>query len=299
MNEMLAAKPPAQVEPEPLRLVCAEIWGGNRPAQIPVQLPGIRGTLYSRPCHGGRGGDVHYLSVCGSGLLSRMCVADVVGHGEAVSRISGVMHGHLRRAMNTIDQRRVLSTLNVELEAMGLDAMTTAAAITYYAPSRQLSVSYAGHPPAWLYRKSTRQWERLLLDESDEPFVDVALAVDPSARYTRKAIKVAIGDRLVVLTDGVLEAPSAAGEQFGDDRVATLLGKHREADCPAITEALLAALESHVGGRLDHDDVTFLAVEFVPAPRGPSIWHALKTRILRPRGNSESAAFAEQGAPSA
>src|SRR5947209_4327986 len=86
--------------PPALQLVCAEIWGGNRAVYRAVELPGLRGVLFSSPSDGGRGGDVHYLSVCGSGLLSRMCVADVVGHGEAVAAVSGEMHVLLRKLMN-------------------------------------------------------------------------------------------------------------------------------------------------------------------------------------------------------
>ncbi len=40
------------------RLVCAEVWGGNRPIDVPLKLPGIRGRVYSRPCAGGRGGEI-------------------------------------------------------------------------------------------------------------------------------------------------------------------------------------------------------------------------------------------------
>ncbi|MHC5029101.1 MAG: hypothetical protein ACYTGR_20310, partial [Planctomycetota bacterium] len=96
------------VPPDGMSLVCGEIHGGNRTVETSVDLPGMRGVIYSRPCDGGRGGDVHYLSVCGSGLLSRMCVADVAGHGEAVANVSAEMHQQLRRLMSWPDQRRVL-----------------------------------------------------------------------------------------------------------------------------------------------------------------------------------------------
>ena len=50
-------------------LVCNEIWDGNRAFYGPVELPGMRGVLFSQASDGVRGGDVHYLSVCGSGLI--------------------------------------------------------------------------------------------------------------------------------------------------------------------------------------------------------------------------------------
>ena len=313
MNTSTAASPPATPT---LRLVCSEVWGGNRPINGPVELPGIRGVLYSNPCDGGRGGDVHYLSVCGSGLLSRVCLADVAGHGQTVAAIGSEMHHHLRRCMNEVDQRKVLSRLNQRLEALGLRAMTTAAAITYYPPTRTLSVSYAGHPPGWFFSKSSNTWTRLTLDEPEaRALVNMPLAIESSARFTRRAVKVDIGDRLLLVTDGVLEAPSPARVQFGDEGVEQVLSHAGPAPCADIGQALMNALVTHChvaqppsavsvaahapssasprkSSPLSHDDVTFAILEFVPGPTEPGWWLAIRNRVTRPRGNSTDPPFA-------
>lgn len=291
MNEKSSSTtPPVHQQPD-LRLVCSELWGGNQRVHRPIDLPGIRGVLFSQPCDGGRGGDVHYLSVCGSGLLSRACLADVVGHGETVAATSSEMHDHLRRCMNDPDQRRVLTQLNTRLCRLGLKAMTTAATVTYYPPSKNITFSYAGHPPAWFFHRRANEWRRLELAAAPGragQLTDAALAILPDASYTQRAEKAAVGDRLVIVTDGVLEAPAPDGSQFGDDRMTALLQKQKGALIWDIGEAILAALTAHCG-RLTHDDVTFLILEVVPGPKGPAIWHAIKNRILRPRGNSASA----------
>ena len=90
-------------------LACGEVRGGNEPVYTSVDLPGLRGILYSRPCHGPEGGDVHYLSVCGSGLVTRLCVADVAGHGQVVAAVGREMHAHLRKSVNKFDDRRVMA----------------------------------------------------------------------------------------------------------------------------------------------------------------------------------------------
>ena len=148
------------------RFSCGEVRGGNDPIHEQVELPGLRGVLYSSPCGGGRGGDVHYLSVCGSGLLSRLCLADVAGHGETVEAVGREMHAQLLRSVDLVDQRRVLTALDERLVGSGLRAQTTAALATYYPPSRRLSVSYAGHPPGWIYRVATRGWTPLVAEPS-------------------------------------------------------------------------------------------------------------------------------------
>ncbi len=292
---VVAIEPPvSQTAPKPaLTLSCSEVWGGNRPIASPVQLPGLSGVLYSRPCAGGRGGDVHYLSVCGTGVLARACLADVVGHGEAVSAISSEIHAHLRRCMNQVDQRRVLAQLNRRLEGLGLRAMTTAAVITYYTPSRALWVSYAGHPPGWYYEQAGQRWSRLTPEpRAGGGFVDGPLAVDHDVVYTRRKRKAEVGDRIVLVTDGVLEAPDSRGELFGDDRMQAVLEAHAAESCAAIGAAVRAALVQHTGSAsLAHDDVTLLIAEIVEGPAEPAFWLAVRNRLFPRQGNGESPEF--------
>ena len=296
VTEVHNAPAPPQQETA-LRLVCSEVWGGNRMIDVPVELPGLRGHIYSRPCDGGRGGDVHYLAVCGAGFQSRLWISDVVGHGEAVAKVSDETHALLRRYMNQPDQRRVLVDLNARLEQIGLGAMTTAAIASYHAVKRSLSLSYAGHPPGWFYDRSRDRWTRLLLDHTTrEPggLVDGPLAVDADTTFTRVRRPAAIGDRLMLLTDGVLEAPDANGNLYGSAPLETLLNDRRHDDPDQLVRTVVEHLVERAGAAgLDHDDVTLLVVEFVSGPRTPVMWRAIKNMIFRPRGNSDDPAFAD------
>lgn len=272
-----------------LQLVCSEIWGGNRPVNTRVSLPHVEGFLYSRPCEGGRGGDVHYLSVCGSGLLSRICLADVMGHGEAVSAVSTEVHRHLRRFMNQPDQRRVLRDLNRRLSEIGFQAMTTAAALTFYPPSFTLSLSYAGHPPAWHYSAQRREWTRVSLDDGApraRASVNLPLAIDDATQFTRRNLCMESNDRILLITDGILEAPARDGELFGADRLATLLERAKHASLEDVASALLREVEDFSPSAFEADDVTFLLLQFGERPKAPAAWYAIRNLLTRPRGNS-------------
>jgi sigma-B regulation protein RsbU (phosphoserine phosphatase) len=252
----------------PLRLLCSEVWGGNRGIYRPVELPGLTGVVFSHPCEGGRGGDVHYLSVCDFGRMTRLCVADVVGHGEQVSTVSQEMHGHLRRFMNQPDQRAVLSDLNQRLTEIGLKALTTAAAVTYYAPHATLTVSYAGHPPGWYYESHNDRWVRLLTDasqdKSSQPY-DLPLGIDLHVKYSQGDRSVETGDRVLLVTDGILETPDSSGDLFSAERMERVLSEHRRRSCGEIAVTLLQAISAHAGQAiLTHDDVTFLLAELNP-----------------------------------
>ncbi len=277
---------------------CAEVWGGNRPIDRAIALPGVRGRVYSSPCSGGRGGDIHYVSLCGSGLISRACVADVAGHGEAVGSVSSAIHQLLRSYMNNSDQRRVLSALNERLAKSNHAVLTTAAAITYVSPMRSLSVSYAGHPPAWIFRAQSAEWERVELDSrslDSDPFVDLPLAVADETKFTRATLRVRPGDRLLVVTDGVLEAPDPAGTLFGQERLEGVLRDCVDLDVGTQVKRIVAAVSGHTGtAALAHDDLTVLLLEFDGGPRWMGIPLAFKNRAMRlwnaitGRGNSRS-----------
>ena len=263
---------------------CGEVRGGNGIAHSRIELPGMRGVIYSRPCVGANGGDVHYLSVCGSGLMARVCLADVAGHGPVVAAMGSEIHAHLRRSVDVVDERKVFSKFNRRLERKGITTMTTAVLATYYPPRRRLTVSYAGHPHGWLYRAATHEWTTLHLPvpppATRPAFIDLPLGVGFTPDYTRHRFIVSPGDRMLLITDGVLETMSPGDEPFDSHGIKALLDAGAD-DCEDLASRLLMALHAHADAdQLVHDDVTFLLAEFVDGPAGPALWHVIKNRLL-------------------
>ena len=82
------------------RLECKELWGGIRNRDIEVSAGKVIGSIYSAPCgEGGKGGDIYYFGVCKGDIITRLAVADVTGHGEAVSEISQYVYDTLKAHM--------------------------------------------------------------------------------------------------------------------------------------------------------------------------------------------------------
>ena len=71
------------------------------------------------------------------------------------------------------------------------------------------------------------------------------------------------GDRLVLLTDGLIEAASSSGEPFGYDRFEALLKEGAGSEPERLKETILEALESHTGSAPPDDDRTLVILSVV------------------------------------
>ena len=78
------------------RLECKGIWGGIRNRDIEVSAGKVIGSIYSKASEGGKGGDVYFFGVCRGDVITRLAIADVVGHGEAVSEVSQYVYDALK-----------------------------------------------------------------------------------------------------------------------------------------------------------------------------------------------------------
>jgi len=66
------------------------------------------------------------------------------------------------------------------------------------------------------------------------------------------------GDTLLLYSDGITEASSDEGEEFGETRLMDALGRHRHLEAPALVAAILRTVREF-SGRVQEDDITLLA----------------------------------------
>jgi sigma-B regulation protein RsbU (phosphoserine phosphatase) len=85
------------------------------------------------------------------------------------------------------------------------------------------------------------------------------LGVFPQVHYQDAEIAFAQGDRLVIVTDGITEAANTSQEQFGEDRLMSLLLEKRDMPVSSLPQLLLDAVASFTGGPLQ-DDATLMVV---------------------------------------
>jgi serine phosphatase RsbU (regulator of sigma subunit) len=81
------------------RLECKEIWGGIRNREIDISAGKVIGSVYSAASEGSQGGDIYYFGVCRGDIITRLAIADVTGHGDAVSEVSQYVYNSLKAHM--------------------------------------------------------------------------------------------------------------------------------------------------------------------------------------------------------
>ena len=242
------------------RVHCSEIWGGIRNFDNDVATRPVTTSLFSSSSRGSKGGDIYYFSVCDNDAIARIALADVLGHGDAVTSMSQWIYDGLAARMDNTDTNGILSDLNRLANEFGRKAFTTAVLLSFRKDNSTLYFSYAGHPPVWIRRKSDEVW-RPLVEEPQTEASNLPLGMFAESDYDQKQLPLSSGDRLFVHTDGVTDAFDASGEQFGEDRLRSVLTAAGDKSLFELKHRVLAAIRLHTGGTLGHDDVTLMAVE--------------------------------------
>lgn len=247
-------------------ILCSEIWGANGNVAHSVDLPGLQGWVYSAPIElGQNGGDIHYLSSCDQGVLCRVALADVSGHGRAVSDVAQRLLGLMRRHINSGEQREFLHELSDSLRKMegAHDTFATALAIGFDSESGQLVFTNAGHPSPLWYHADAKRWEWLRQTESASSRVVGGLPLGMDffgSTYTDSVVELGFGDLLICYTDGLSEACDPTGRQIGDDLLALV------DDLPVQTPmaagaTLLGLVDAFRQGEPMRDDETLVVLQ--------------------------------------
>jgi sigma-B regulation protein RsbU (phosphoserine phosphatase) len=153
--------------------------------------------------------------------------ADIVGPAELCARVNSVV-------CHNIVPHRFISCFYALLDTQ----------------DRKFSYTNAGHCPPMLIRDGT-----CIRMKEGGP----VLGVFPDRRYLQGNVELQSGDCLLLFTDGVTEARSASGREFGEERLrALLIGGHklRAAD---LRDRIMAAVSEFSDG-LVHDDATLMVV---------------------------------------
>ena len=245
-----------RLEIDPMR--CMEIRGGSRAVEESFAAPGLDEWIYSRPYQSSKGGgDVHYFSLCGGGIVSRLILADVSGHGSSVAKVAVALRLLIKRNINVKNQTQLVHDLNRQFaEVARMEQFATAVVATYLATDQTLTICNAGHPRP-LMRRAEGGWEFLGQDTS--VIGNLPWGLDEETPYHQYQLSLGVGDIVLFYTDALVEAADPLGHQLGEGGLLSLVRTLGNLDQIHLGQALIEALKAHRGGLDPEDDITVVA----------------------------------------
>ncbi|MGE8722000.1 SpoIIE family protein phosphatase [Leptospira terpstrae] len=226
-------------------------------SSLPLHPPtGGRATIVTRynpmTAIGGDYYDFHTPDEFSLGVV----IADVSGHGipaaivAAMFKMAFNLQKHVSRKPN-----EVLKRINKLLLDSIHKQFVTACYLFFDLEKQRILYASAGHPPVAFYRRRTNKVElvrprgRILgcFPEIPDEILDLPFAV---------------GDRVILYTDGISEARNPSGEMFGDERLSHYIvenSANRSADLFA--DGLLEQVKEFCGKPIPDDDITLVVVD--------------------------------------
>jgi sigma-B regulation protein RsbU (phosphoserine phosphatase) len=183
-----------------------------------------------------------------AGLL----IADVSGHGVPAALIASMVKlAATSQRANAADPATLLSGMNTVLHGNTQEQFVTAAYVYLDAASSTLRYSAAAHPPMLLLRRGS------VVELTENGLM---LAAFSFATYSTAEYPLEPGDRLVLYTDGLLEAANATGEEFGPHRLSALLKDGARLNPEAAADHIISSLQTW--SKSQNDDLTVLICDY-------------------------------------
>lgn len=226
------------------------------PHEAPI-VPGYEIAGHNLPCQT-VGGDYFDFFPYGDGRIG-LVLGDVAGKGMPAALLMTALKGGVQVLLGEAPD-------DVALLMSRLDRLVAAnfprnRFVTLFfglldPASGELTYCNAGHNPPFLVRADD-SFERL-------PSCGTILGIFPDLPYEVKRCRLEPGDVLTLFSDGVTEENNPSGEEFGEERLARVLGERGRGAAVDLVEAVRQAVLAWAAGAAPTDDVTVVVARRVP-----------------------------------
>ena len=219
----------------------------------PPQVNGYELQGISFPCYE-IGGDYYDFIEREDGRLV-IALGDVSGKGTAAALLMSSLHAAVHAQAGSHDS--LVATISAVNRYLADNIPANRFVTLFYAEldpeSGALSFLNAGHnPPLIVHAAGTVEQ----LASGGLP-----LGIKPDADYREGRTRLQHGDVLVVYSDGVTEAMSPSGEEFGATRLYEVVSRNIEASAAGIRDRIESSLTKFSQGTSAADDITLVIVK--------------------------------------
>jgi sigma-B regulation protein RsbU (phosphoserine phosphatase) len=188
-----------------------------------------------------------------------LTIADVSGHGVSAALYMARTLSELKHIAHRFrDPSEAIRMLNLALIGQFLSgAFVTLLLCVLDTKNGMLTYAGAGHPPALLSR-SDGSLEYLFTRDG------IPLGILENAQFPETTIHLQPGDRVLMYTDGVIEAVNGRGEPFGLKGLREMVSKHTGAP-EQLIERVLDGVYAHATSEEPLDDIAMIALRMIEA----------------------------------
>jgi phosphoserine phosphatase RsbU/P len=182
-----------------------------------------------------------------------LCIADVAGKGFPAA----LLMSNMQAAMKSFASENISpSELCVKLNTLMCGNTPLQKFISCFygdldVRNRTLTFTNAGHNPPIMMR---RNGECIHLEDGGR-----VIGAFCDSSYTQSQIEFYEGDKLLLFTDGVTEARSASGEEFGDEQLRECMRAYRGRSAAELRTTILNEVTQFCGDNFD-DDAALMVV---------------------------------------
>ncbi|MBU0498899.1 MAG: SpoIIE family protein phosphatase [Gammaproteobacteria bacterium] len=184
---------------------------------------------------------------------------DVSGHGVSAALIMATGRAFLHALLwKETDIADIMAQLNNLLDANTPPEQYMTLFFAYLDPGqRTLTYVSAGHEKAQWYRHGSGEI-RMLEPEA------MPLGMFPGGKYAARTVQLEANDVIVITTDGIREAVSPQGEDFGCDRLNDAILDNVSYSAAVITDQIRSRTHAFCYPEAFTDDVSIMVVKVLP-----------------------------------
>lgn len=259
----VAIKEAINIPSYPTRMPCMEICGGNGEVDKRFTMPGLDTWVCSKPQGSSAvdGGEIHFISSCASGRITRMLLADICAPGAVFIDLSSQLRDMMMHNANSITQTRFIRGMHDRLLRFAdIGGYAGAQIGTYFAPTQSFTLCNAGYPTPLVYRAAFKSWSALKAATAEiaTSETSVPLGVLDESEYQQFSMRLEEGDMVLSYSNALIENRPTNGRTLGLKGLLNTLNQLDSTEPEEIVTKLVSLLADTGSQQQGRADATFL-----------------------------------------
>ena len=197
------------------------------------------------------GGDYYDFFEQPDGSLYAIC-GDATGHGTPSGMLVSITKAGII-GLPQLSPNDMLHELNRVVKKVDLGILRMSLNIAHL-KNNQLTLSSAGMPPYYIYRAASNTTEEIQIS-------GVPLGSFNDVHFDQTITSFNTGDILVIISDGLPEAPNLSGDLFDYQKLHDLIATYGSLTAQEVIDQLMIEADAWLSGRHNPDDITLVVIK--------------------------------------